>query len=270
MEIAGKRALLTGATGGIGRAIAVALAERGASVVLSSRKREELDALAAALPGGEHSVIVSDLAEPGAAERLAAEATAGAGIDLLVANAGLPGSGRLSDFSAAEVARAVRVNLEAPMTLAHDLLPAMVERHGGHLVFVSSLAGKAASPRASVYNATKFGLRGFALALREDLAGDRAGVGVSVVLPGFIRGAGMFAESGARIPPGVGTSTPEEVAAGVVKAIEQNKAEVAVAPVQQRLLVGFAHVFPGLAARAQRGSGTKVAEQLARGQADKR
>jgi short-subunit dehydrogenase len=270
MEIAGKRALLTGATGGIGRAIAVALAERGASVVLSSRKREELDALAAALPGGEHSVIVSDLAEPGAAERLAAEATAGAGIDLVVANAGLPGSGRLSDFSAAEVARAVRVNLEAPMTLAHDLLPAMVERHGGHLVFVSSLAGKAASPRASVYNATKFGLRGFALALREDLAGDRAGIGVSVVLPGFIRGAGMFAESGARIPPGVGTSTPEEVAAGVVKAIEQNKAEVAVAPVQQRLLVGFAHVFPGLAARAQRGSGTKVAEQLARGQADKR
>ena len=270
MEIAGKRALLTGATGGIGRAIAVALAERGASVVLSSRKREQLDALAAALPGGEHSVIVSDLAEPGAAERLAAEATAGAGIDLLVANAGLPGSGRLSDFSAAEVARAVRVNLEAPMTLAHDLLPTMVERHGGHLVFVSSLAGKAASPRASVYNATKFGLRGFALALREDLAGDRAGVGVSVVLPGFIRGAGMFAESGARIPPGVGTSTPEEVAAGVVKAIEQNKAEVAVAPVQQRLLVGFAHVFPGLAARAQRGSGTKVAEQLARGQADKR
>jgi short-subunit dehydrogenase len=270
MEIAGTRALLTGATGGIGRAIAVALAERGASVVLSSRKREELDALAAALPGGEHSVIVSDLAEPGAAERLAAEATAGAGIDLLVANAGLPGSGRLSDFSAAEVARAVRVNLEAPMTLAHELLPAMVERHGGHLVFVSSLAGKAASPRASVYNATKFGLRGFALALREDLAGDRAGVGASVVLPGFIRGAGMFAESGARIPPGVGTSTPEEVAAGVVKAIEQNKAEVAVAPVQQRLLVGFAHVFPGLAARAQRGSGTKVAEQLARGQADKR
>jgi len=270
MEIAGKRALLTGATGGIGRAIAVGLAERGASVVLSSRKRAELDTLAAALPGGDHSVIVSDLAEPGAAERLAAEATAGTGIDLLVANAGLPGSGRLSDFSAAEIGRAVRVNLEAPMTLAHELLPAMVERHGGHLVFVSSLAGKAASPRASVYNATKFGLRGFALALREDLAGDRAGVGASVVLPGFIRDAGMFAESGARIPPGVGTSTPEEVALGVVKAVEQNKAEVAVAPVQQRLLVGFAHVFPGLAARAQRGSGTKVAEQLARGQSDKR
>ncbi len=270
MEIAGKRALLTGATGGIGRAIAVALAERGASLVLSSRKPEELEALAASLPGGGHSVVVADLAEPGAAGRLAADATAGGEIDLLVANAGLPGSGRLSDFSAEQVARALRVNLESPMTLAHALLPAMVDRRGGHLLFVSSLAGKAASPRASIYNATKFGLRGFALALREDLAGDGSGVGVSVVLPGFIRDAGMFAESGARVPPGVGTSTPAEVAAGVVRAIEQDKAEVSVAPLQQRLLVGFAHIFPRLAARAQRGGGAKVADDLARGQADKR
>lgn len=270
MEIAGKRVLLTGATGGIGRAIAGALATRGGAVVLSSRKGEELEALAASLPGGGHSVVVSDLAEPGAAERLAADATADGPIDILVANAGLPGSGRLSDFSAGEVARAVRVNLESPMILAHALLPAMVDRHGGHLLFVSSLAGKAASPRASVYNGTKFGLRGFALALREDLAGDGSGVGVTVVMPGFIRDAGMFADSGAKVPSGVGTSTPEEVAAGVVRGIEQNKAEVAVAPLQQRALAHFAHWFPGIAARAQRGGGTKVAEHVARGQTDKR
>ena len=270
MEIAGKRVLLTGATGGIGRAIATALAGRGAAVVLSSRKGEELEALATSLPGGGHSVVVSDLAEPGAAERLAADASAAGPIDVLVANAGLPGSGRLADFSAEEVARAIRVNLESPMILAHALLPAMVDRHGGHLLFVSSLAGKAASPRASIYNGTKFGLRGFALALREDLAGDGSGVGVSVVMPGFIRDAGMFADSGAKVPPGVGTSTPEEVAAGVVRAIEQNKAEVAVAPLQQRALAHFAHWFPAVAARAQRGGGTKVAEQLARGQTDKR
>ena len=255
MEIAGNRTLLTGATGGIGRAIAVALAERGSSLVLSSRKPEELEALAGSLPGGGHSVVVTDLAEPGAAAKLAAAAAADGNVDLLVANAGLPGSGRLSDFTAEELGRAVRVNLEAPMQLAQALLPAMLDRRSGHLLFVSSLAGKAASPRASIYNATKFGLRGFALALREDLAGDDSGVGVSVVMPGFIRDAGMFAESGAKVPPGVGTSTPEEVAAGVVRAIEQNKAEVAVAPVQQRLLAGFAHVFPGLAARAQRGGG---------------
>lgn len=270
MEIAGKRALLTGATGGIGRAIATGLAERGATVALSSRKGEELAELAAALPGGGHSALVADLAEPGAAERLAVDAAAAGGVDLLVANAGLPGSGRLTGFSAEEVSRAVRVNLEAPMLLAHALLPAMIERGSGHLLFVSSLAGKAASPRASVYNATKFGLRGFALALREDLAGDRAGVGVSVVLPGFIRDAGMFADAGTTLPPGMGTSAPDEVAAGVVKAIEQDRAEVAVAPVQQRVLVGFAHVFPGVAARVQRRGGVKVADDVARGQSDKR
>lgn len=270
MEIAGKRVLLTGATGGIGRAIARSLAERGASVVLSSRKEEELEELAESLPGGGHAVVVSDLAEPGAAERLAAEASAGGPIDILVANAGLPGSGHISSFSPEEVTRAVRVNLESPLILAHALLPAMVERHGGHLLFVSSLAGKAPSPRASIYNATKFGLRGFALALREDLAGDRSGVGVSVVMPGFIRDAGMFADAGGKAPPGVGTSSPEDVAAGVVKAIEHDKAEVAVAPIQQRAMAHFAHWFPAIAVRAQRGGGTKVAERIARGQSDKR
>lgn len=267
MNLSGRKALLTGATGGLGRAIAVSLAERGAQIALSARNREALEALAAELPGSGHSVLPADLAEPDAAERLAVEA---AGTEILVANAGLPGAGKLDEFSAEEVKRALRVNLEAPMLLAHQLLPAMIERRSGHLLFVSSLSGKAASPRASVYNATKFGLRGFALALREDLAGDKAGVGVSLVLPGFISGAGMFADSGATLPPGMGTSTCEEVGAGVVRAIEQNRAEVAVAPIQQRVLAGFAHVFPAVAGRVQRGGGTKVADDVARGQTDKR
>ena len=270
MDIAGKRILLTGATGGDrtrDRAIA-----GGAAAAASCSARGRLPSSRswpASLPGDGHSTAVADLAEPGAALELAATATAEGPVDVLLANAGLPGSGRLGSFSAEEVSRAVRVNLEAPMLLAHELLPAMIERRSGHLLFVSSLSGKAASPRASVYNATKFGLRGFALALREDLAGDNAGVGVSLVLPGFIRGAGMFADSGAA-PPGMGTSSCEEVGAGVVRAIEQNRAEVAVAPIQQRAIVGFAHVFPGIAARVQRGGGTKIADKLARGQAEKR
>ena len=121
-------------------------------------------------------------------------------VDVLVANAGLPGAGWLADFSPEEVTRALRVNLEAPMLLSRALYPAMVERGSGHLVMVASLAGKAASPRSSIYNATKFGLRGFALGLRTDLVPE--GVGVSLVSPGFIRDAGMFAESGAKPPPG--------------------------------------------------------------------
>ena len=89
------------------------------------------------------------------------------------------------------------------MLLARALFPAMVERGAGALVFVASLSGKAASPRTAIYNATKFGLRGFAFGLRTDLA--PRGVGVSVVSPGFVRDAGMFADSGAKTPPGIGT-----------------------------------------------------------------
>ena len=199
----------TGATGGIGRAIARSLAERGGSLAPSLRKAAELEELAASPPGDGHSTAVADLAEPGAALELAATAIAEGPVDVLLANAGLPGSGRL-ELQRREVSRAVRVNLEAPMLLTHELLPAMIERRSGRLLFVSSLSGKAASPlRASVYNATKFGLRGFALALR-DLAGDNAGVGVSLVLPGFIRGAGLFADLGPLLP-GMGTSSCEEV-----------------------------------------------------------
>ena len=108
----------------------------------------------------------------------------------------------------------------------------MLERGAGHLVFVASLSGKAPSPRSAVYNATKFGLRGFSLGLRTDLKGT--GVGASIVAPGFIRDAGMFADAKAKAPPGLGTSTPEAVGAAVVRAIERDSVEIAVAPPQQR------------------------------------
>jgi short-subunit dehydrogenase len=267
MELAGRKALLTGATGGLGRAIAVALAGRGASVALSGRRAEALESLAAELPGDGHRVLVADLAEPGAAERLAAEA---GDVDLLVANAGLPGAGRMEDFSAEEVKRALRVNLEAPMLLAQALYPAMLAQGSGHLVFVASLSGKAPSPQSSIYNATKFGLRGFALGLRADLAPQ--GVGVSLVSPGFIRDAGMFAESGASAPAGLGTATPERVASGTLKAIEGDKVEVAVAPMQQRFLAHFGLVSPGIAVRTASGSaGQRAAAEVASGHSkDKR
>jgi short-subunit dehydrogenase len=267
MELSGRTALLTGATGGLGRAIAKALAERGASLALSARAVDALEALVAELPGEGHRVLPADLAEPGAAERLAAEA---ADVDVLVANAGLPGAGWLTDFTAEEVRRALRVNLEAPMLLARALIPAMTERGSGHLVFIASLAGKVASPRSSIYNATKFGLRGFALALRTDLS--RKGVGVSLVSPGFVREAGMFADSGAKPPPGLGTTTPGRVAAAVVKAIERDKVELAVAPLTLRFASHFSLVSPSIAVRAQSGAtGQKAAKAVADGHsADKR
>jgi short-subunit dehydrogenase len=258
MELADRRALLTGATGGLGRAIAGALAAKGAKLVLSGRKPEALEALAAKLPGEKHRVLPADLAEPGAAEKLAAEAS---DVDILVANAALPGTGLLADFTREQVTRALRVNLEAPMLMARELYPAMVERGSGHLVFVSSLSGKVASPRSSIYNATKFGLRGFAFGLRTDLGPQ--GIGVSVVSPGFVREAGMFAETGAKPPPGMGTTTPDKVAAATVKAIERNKLEAVVAPLQLRAMSHFALATPSISDRAQSGSaGQKAAKAV--------
>jgi short-subunit dehydrogenase len=240
------------------------MASRGARLLLSARSAEALEALAGELSGEGHRALPADLAEPGAAEQLAAAAGE---VDVLVANAGLPGAGWLADFTPDQIVRALRVNLEAPMLLARALFPAMVERGSGHLVFISSLSGKAASPRSSIYNATKFGLRGFALGLRPDLGPK--GVGVSLVSPGFIREAGMFADSGARPPAGMGTGTPEQVGAAVVKAVEQDKVEIAVAPLQQRVMAHFGMVSPSVAVRAQSGSaGQRAAEAVAAGHSE--
>ena len=201
MELQGKRVLLSGATGGLGRAIAERLAGSGAKLVLSSRRETELAELAASLPGVSeaHQTLVADLTDPGAAEGLVAEA---GDIDILVANAALPASGLLTDLSSSEVTRALRVNLEAPILMARELSPSLASKGEGHIVLMASLAGKVGSPRASLYNATKFGLRGFAFGLREDLHAE--GVGVSVVSPGFVREAGMFHDSGSKEPPGLG------------------------------------------------------------------
>ena len=260
--------LLSGATGGIGRAIAAELAGRGASLVLSSRKGEQLERLAGSLPGGveRHRVQVADLAEPGAAEALIESAGE---LDGLVANAALPASGRLERFSSEEVQRALRVNFESPILMARALSPGLAERGRGHLVFISSLSGKVGSPRSALYSATKFGLRGFAFGLREDL--HPHGIGVSIVSPGFVRGAGMWADADVDPPPMIGTTTPEKVAAAVVRAIERDRNEITVAPLRQRVAAEFGYRHPEIAARVQRRSGAdRIADELASGQSDKR
>jgi short-subunit dehydrogenase len=265
MELTGKNVLLTGATGGLGRAIAAALADRGARLILSSRKAQELEKFAASLSGNGHRTIVSDLAEPGAALALLADAGP---IDVLVANAALPASGKLDSFTAEQIDRALRVNLEVPVQMTRELIPAFTARGSGHFVFISSISGKTSTPRASLYAATKFGLRGFALCLRDDLR--PAGVGVSVVSPGAIGGAGMFAESGAAAPPLIGTGKPEQVGAAVVSAIERNRSEVTVAPLRQRLLARFAANAPEVSSRLAGGVAAKAADEVAAGQAHKR
>jgi len=260
--------LLSGATGGIGRAIAEKLAGQGAKLVLSSRKKEQLQELTLSLPGGArtHKVVVADLAKEGAAEQLVADA---GGVDILVANAALPGVGRIEKVEVEEITRTLRVNLESPILMARALIPDLVEQGEGHLVFISSLNGKVATPRTSIYCATKFGLRGFALALREDL--HPKGVGVSLVSPGFIREAGMFHDTGVKAPPGLGTTPPSQVAEAVVTAIRRDRSEIASATRRTRVVAGIAHRHPEFAARVQRrGGAEKIADAITEGHANKR
>jgi len=263
VNLAGRTVLLTGATGGLGGAIARALVAKGATLVLTGRRAEALEALAAETGGRP---IACDLADPGAAEALARDVGE---VDVLVANAALPASGELSSFSVEEIDRALMVNLRAPIVLARLLTERMAARRSGHLVFLSSLAGKAASPGGSVYSATKFGVRGFSLALREDLA--PFDVGVSCVFPGFVRDAGMFADTEAALPFFVQTSTSAQVADGVVRAIEANRGEVDIAPLPMRAGALAATVAPRLAALVQRRlGGGEVSRALADAQRDKR
>ncbi|HEY1521839.1 MAG TPA: SDR family NAD(P)-dependent oxidoreductase [Solirubrobacteraceae bacterium] len=253
------RVLLTGASGGIGQAIARALAARGASLVLTGRRADALASLADEVSG---QALACDLSVRDQVSRLVAEV---GDVEILVANAAHPASGVLTELDQERIDHMLEVNLRAPIALARALAPAMASRGRGHLVFISSLAGKAASSSSSIYSATKFGLRGFALGLREDLR--PSGVGVSVVLPGFIRESGMFAEAEVELPRGVGTRTPEQVAQAVVRAIDRNRAEVDVAPLTLRVGASLAGLAPELAARMNRlMGGQRVASDLTAGQ----
>lgn len=263
MNLAGRSVLLTGATGGIGHAIARRLHGAGARLTLTGRRSDVLEPLAAETSA---RAVAADLTLDADVDRLAAEC---ADVDVLVANAGLPASGSLTSFSVEEIDRALAVNLRAPIVLARQLGERMAARGSGHLVFVSSLSGKVATPGSSIYSATKFGLRGFAQGARADLRD--AGVGVSVVFPGFISDAGMFVDSGAKLPGYVGTSTPEQVADAVVRAIERNRGEIDVAPTAMRLGATLAGIAPGAVAKVNRRLGAgRIAERHAAGLADKR
>ncbi|MFD5394125.1 SDR family NAD(P)-dependent oxidoreductase [Streptomyces sp. NPDC127097] len=249
MRIAGSTVLLTGAVGGIGQAMARELAAKGAELILSGRRADALEALADEL--GARAVI-ADLADPAQVDHLA-EAASDA--DILIANAAMPATGDLLDYTPEQIDRSLTVNLRAPIMLARALAPRMVAAGRGHIVLVGSISGKAATKYSSLYSAAKFGLRGFALSFRQDLHGT--GVGVSLVQPGAVRDVGMFAATGATPPTGVRMVSPGQVVAGVVRAVERDLCEVNVAPVELRALSAIAGQFPGFAEKAQRGSGAE-------------
>ncbi|TVL89420.1 SDR family oxidoreductase [Streptomyces sp. SAJ15] len=255
MHVSGSTVLITGATGGLGRTLARAFASRGADLLLTGRRAEPLRKLADSVGG---RAIVADLNDREDLARLAEEA---AGVDILIANAAQSSSGPVLESPLADIDRSLEVNLRAPIALARMLGPGMVEARRGHIVLVGSLSGRTASPGAALYNATKFGLRGFAHALRQELHGS--GVGVSIVQPGFVRDVGMFADSGATLPPGVRTVSPGQVAAATIRAVERDRGEVTIAPLELRLSGVIGGLFPGVAGAVQRRVGARTMREMA-------
>lgn len=245
-EVAGKTALLTGASSGLGPVIARRLHGQGVRFILSARRQAELDSLARELVGSR--VITADLARRGEAERLAAEAGP---VDMLIANAGIPVSGALADLEVSDIDRGLEVNLRAAIVLTRLLLGQMVQRGSGHVVLMASLAGQVPGARNSVYNATKFGLRGFSHALRTELRGT--GVGVSAISPSYVRETGMWHESGQHSPFEV---SPGPVAEAVLRAIREDRAEITVAPFWERFGGRLALVAPRFFLRVAGGSGS--------------
>jgi short-subunit dehydrogenase len=219
MRLAGAVALVTGATSGIGAATAAALAAAGASVLLAGRDGARLARIADRTGG---VALQADLAAPGGPAALAEAALrASARIDVLVNNAGAGWAGVFTDMPPGEIGELVGVNLAAPMQLTRLILPSMIERRRGHVVFVSSIAGITGVGREAVYAATKAGLTTFAESLAYE-ARDH-GVGISVIVPGVVD-TPFFDRRGApyarRRPLPI---TPERAARAIVSAVEQDR-----------------------------------------------
>ena len=241
-----RTALLTGASSGIGPHIARRLHREGVRMVLSARRRDRLQALARELVGS--SVAVADLSLRADVEGLA---EAAGPVDILVANAGLAAPGHLASLTPPVIDEVLDVNLRAPILLSRLLLPGMLARGAGHIVLMASMAGQVGLAGQSVYNATKFGLRGFGHAVRAELRGT--GVGVSVISPYVV--AASEPAAGAR-PRAPGEIPPERVAEAVLHAITHDRAELTVAPLPARAAVRLPMAFPSLGRFAPRGDVT--------------
>ena len=230
MAFAGEVAWITGASSGIGAALAREVSARGGHVVLSGRNRDALDALAATL-GGESLVLPFEVTDRAAAADAAdaawdwAAARSG-GIGMLVNNAGISQRSLAVDTAMAVYDRIIDVDLMAPIALTQALLTRMVARGAGRIVMISSVAGKVGVPMRTAYCAAKFGLIGYADALRSETA--QAGISVHVVTPGSVRPDGS---RNARTADAVAAQMLDAIAAGtreiiIATGIEQAMAEM--------------------------------------------
>jgi short-subunit dehydrogenase len=242
--------LITGASGGLGVHIAYAFARLGVRMALVAYPGIELDELRTEVEkrGCKCAAYVSDLRNRDERQKLIDGVLKDFGrVDVLVNNAGVEFTSFYHELSENNILEVLNVNLEAPMILTRMLLPQMLEQRRGHVISISSLAGKSGPALQEPYAATKAGLIAFTCSLRATYHGS--GVGASVIVPGFVE-AGIYTklkgQSGCSAPPLLGTSSPEAVASAVIRAIRQNLPEIIVNPIPVRPLLATALLFPSL------------------------
>ncbi len=247
-DLKGRSALVTGASGGLGTHIARRLAREGMNVVVSGRREDALAAVAGELSelGVTAQAVPADLADLGQIDSLIERSEAALGsIDLLVNNAGVEITSAFTSYTRAELTSIVDVNLTAPLLLTHRLVGGMLSRGHGHVVFISSAAGKLGPAYQEPYAATKAALIGLTQSLRAEYLD--APVGFSVVCPGFIAGDGMYQrmlEEGVKSNRLLGETTTEKVTDRVIDAIRRDQPEVIETGAPLRPILALSQLTP--------------------------
>ncbi|WP_425398794.1 SDR family NAD(P)-dependent oxidoreductase [Aeoliella sp.] len=250
-QLQGKRALVTGAASGIGRAIALELARQGTHLLVADRDQMGMAHTAEMLRelGVEVETFHYDAEQPQEIVELAQFAAAlPDGIDILVNNAGITYRGPTDRMEPEHWERMLDVNLYAPIRLTHELMPTLFVRRDVHILNVCSVLGLVGLPKVCAYSTSKFGLVGFTESLRSEYGVQ--GIGVTAICPGLVR-TNLFNASISngherqKDPPRWATTTPERVAKVAVKAIRKNRARVVMEPVG-RLMCFSRRFMPGL------------------------
>jgi short-subunit dehydrogenase len=243
-----KNILLTGASEGIGRATALALAREGATVVLTARSEDKLREVAADIEplSGRAVIIPADLAQPAERARLVEETLAAVGqIDILINNAGLGMEARIGEIALDDARHLMEVNFIAPLDLMQRVLPAMRQRNAGQIVNISSIVSHRATPLQSIYCASKYALNGLSDALRAELVGTT--IRVTDIYPGVTETRFPANQLHSKREKHRRRALPAERVAEIIVDAIQKRSRARYVRWQDRVLVMGTRMLPGLA-----------------------